>query len=73
MPDIGLPEILIILFVVLLLFGPGRLANVGRELGRGIHEFRDALQGRDNPPAKPDKPVAAESAGQDQPPKDSFV
>lgn len=65
MPDIGLPEILIILFVVLLLFGPGRLANVGRDLGRGIREFRDALQGKDSGPTKPDETSAAESSRQE--------
>ncbi|MER3459151.1 MAG: twin-arginine translocase TatA/TatE family subunit [Chloroflexota bacterium] len=62
MPDIGLPEILIILFVVLLLFGPGRLANVGRDLGRGIREFRDALQGKDSGPTKTDEASAAEGS-----------
>ncbi len=65
MPDIGLPEILIILLVVLLLFGPGRLANVGRDLGRGIREFRDALQGKDSGPAKTDEASATESSRQD--------
>lgn len=65
MPDIGLPEILIILFVVLLLFGPGRLANVGRDLGRGIREFRDALQGKDSGPTKTDEASATESSRQD--------
>lgn len=41
--DIGVPELLIVLFIVVLLFGPGRLVNIGRELGNGIREFRDGL------------------------------
>ena len=40
MPDIGLPELLIILVVVLVLFGPGRLAGIGGALGQAIREFR---------------------------------
>ena len=41
--DIGVPELLIVLFIVVLLFGPGRLVNIGRELGTGIREFREGL------------------------------
>lgn len=40
--DIGLPELIIILVVALLVFGPGKLAEIGRELGRGVREFRKA-------------------------------
>jgi sec-independent protein translocase protein TatA len=43
--DIGPTELLIILFVVILIFGPGRLIKLGSELGRGIREFRQGLQG----------------------------
>lgn len=43
--DIGAPELLIILMIVLLLFGVGRLAKVGSELGQGIRAFRKGLQG----------------------------
>lgn len=37
----GLPELLIILVVVLLLFGPGRIAKIAGELGKGIRSFRE--------------------------------
>ena len=40
MPDIGVPELLIVAFVVLLLFGPGKAADLGSTLGKGIREFR---------------------------------
>jgi sec-independent protein translocase protein TatA len=43
--DIGPVELLIILFVIILIFGPGRLINLGSELGRGIRDFRQGLQG----------------------------
>ena len=45
--DIGAPELLIILFVVLLIFGPGRIAKVANELGASIRQFRKGL---DTPP-----------------------
>ena len=50
--DFGLPEILIILVIVLLLFGPGRIGKVAGELGKGIRSFKDGLQGekKDEPP-----------------------
>jgi sec-independent protein translocase protein TatA len=39
----GLPELLIILVVVLLLFGPGRIAKIAGELGKGIRSFREGM------------------------------
>jgi sec-independent protein translocase protein TatA len=43
MPHLGGPELLIILLIVILLFGIGRISKVGRELGSGIREFRKGL------------------------------
>jgi sec-independent protein translocase protein TatA len=43
---IGLPEILILLLVALLIFGPKRLPEMGRSLGRGMREFKDSVSGR---------------------------
>ena len=48
MGSIGLPELLILLIVVLLLFGAKRLPEIGRALGQTIHEFRKALKGGDD-------------------------
>ena len=45
------PEVLIILAVVLLLFGVGRISRVGGELGSAIREFRKGLAGDDEPNA----------------------
>ena len=39
----GVPELLIILVIVLLLFGPGRLGKIAGELGTGIRSFREGL------------------------------
>jgi sec-independent protein translocase protein TatA len=44
---IGLTEILIVLVVALLVFGPKRLPEMGRSLGRGMREFKDSLTGKD--------------------------
>ena len=45
MPRIGGWEWVIVLVIVLLIFGVGRLSKVGRELGEGIREFREGLTG----------------------------
>ncbi|MFU8826352.1 MAG: twin-arginine translocase TatA/TatE family subunit [Brevefilum sp.] len=42
---IGLPEILIVLVIVLLVFGVGRIAQLGGELGKGIRAFKEGLSG----------------------------
>jgi sec-independent protein translocase protein TatA len=54
--DIGVPELLIILVVVLLLFGPGRIAKTAGELGKGIRSFRDGLSGKDEAKDEPSNP-----------------
>lgn len=46
---IGIWEILILLLVVLLVFGPKRLPEMGRSLGRGMREFKDSISGKDEP------------------------
>ena len=42
MGPIGWPELVLILVVVLVIFGPGKLPDVGNAIGRGIREFRKA-------------------------------
>jgi sec-independent protein translocase protein TatA len=49
---LGGPELLIVLVIVILIFGVGRIANIGGELGKGIKEFRKGLKPDDE--KKPD-------------------
>ncbi len=44
MPNLGAPELIIILVVALLLFGGSRLAGIGKGTGRAIREFREETQ-----------------------------
>ena len=46
MPSLGAPELILILVIVLIVFGAGRLPQIGSSLGRGIREFRDATEGK---------------------------
>ncbi|HYT50962.1 MAG TPA: twin-arginine translocase TatA/TatE family subunit [Gaiellaceae bacterium] len=41
-------ELLILLLVILLVFGPKRLPEMGRQLGKGMREFKDSVTGKDD-------------------------
>jgi sec-independent protein translocase protein TatA len=47
---IGFPEIILLLLVLLLIFGPKRLPEMGRSLGKGMREFKDSITGKDDEP-----------------------
>jgi TatA/E family protein of Tat protein translocase len=40
-------EIIVVLIIVLIIFGPKRLPDLGRSLGRGMREFKDSVTGKD--------------------------
>ena len=44
--SIGPPELLIVLVIVLVIFGPKRLPGLGRSLGSGMREFKDSITGK---------------------------
>jgi sec-independent protein translocase protein TatA len=45
--NIGFPELLVVLVLALIFFGPGRLPEVGKAIGKGIRQFKDAMSGGD--------------------------
>lgn len=62
MPSLGAPEIIVILLIALVVFGPRKLPELGKSLGSGIREFRRSTQGlkeelegslREPPPSAP--------------------
>jgi sec-independent protein translocase protein TatA len=59
---IGLPGLLLIGLVAFLVFGPKRLPEMGRSMGRGMREFKDSITGKD------DKPELPSSADDTRPP-----
>ena len=65
MPNIGIPELIIVLVILLVIFGPKRLPGLGRSLGSGMREFKDSIARRHDagsadaepvPPARPELP-----------------
>ena len=60
-PEIGIPGLILILVVALIVFGPKRLPEMGRSLGKGMREFKDSISGKDEqnelpPPSADDAP-----------------
>jgi sec-independent protein translocase protein TatA len=46
-PNIGPTELIIVLVIVLVIFGPKRLPGLGKQLGTGMREFKDSITGKD--------------------------
>jgi sec-independent protein translocase protein TatA len=55
--EIGTPELLIILVIIVMLFGVGRITKIGSELGEGLREFRRGLQGDEEQTELQQQPV----------------
>ena len=61
-------ELLILLAFVLLLFGPKRLPEMGRSLGKGMREFKDSISGKDDETVEPaELPPPAATPVEDEP------
>ena len=45
---IGVPELVVILVIALVIFGPGKLPEIGSALGKGIRDFKKAFEGGDD-------------------------
>jgi sec-independent protein translocase protein TatA len=55
---LGLPELLVILFIVVIIFGASKLPQLGRGMGEGIANFRDGLSKKDDKPSLEEKKQA---------------
>jgi sec-independent protein translocase protein TatA len=64
---IGIPELLILFVVLLLIFGPKRIPEMGRSLGRGIHEFKDSITGQLELEPPREEPTATQTARTTEP------
>jgi sec-independent protein translocase protein TatA len=67
MPNVGPLELAIVLIIALVVFGPKRLPELGRSLGRGIREFRGSVSGENHEPEQteaiePPKPPVGKGA-----------
>lgn len=63
MPNIGPLELIIVLVIVLLIFGPKRLPGLGRSLGTGMKEFKDSVTGKDKDEERTKLEVEARADG----------
>lgn len=57
--QIGPLEVIVLLIIVLIIFGPKRLPEMGKSLGRGIREFKSSLTKDESSPAEPSSEPAA--------------
>ena len=69
---IGVTEMIILLVVLLVFFGPKRLPEMGRSLGKGMREFKDSISGKDDeqPPRLPQAPEDEEHLAEPAPPRE---
>jgi sec-independent protein translocase protein TatA len=49
MPNVGPLELVVILIIALIVLGPKKLPEVGRSVGKGLREFKEALSGDEDP------------------------
>ena len=50
--SLGLPELLVILLIVLIVFGASKLPQLGKGIGEGLRNFKESVKGEPNPPEK---------------------
>jgi sec-independent protein translocase protein TatA len=73
MPNVGPLELAIVLIIALVIFGPKRLPELGRSMGRGIREFRSSISGKVGDEESPAQPAQIEGAEETGEPVESEV
>jgi sec-independent protein translocase protein TatA len=68
--NIGWQGLVIILVVLLVIFGPKRLPEMGRSLGRGMREFKDSITGKDDDEPREIPPAAQDETVPGTPPRE---
>lgn len=63
MPTLGAPELILILVIVLVIFGAGKLPQIGGALGKSIREFRNASETKDETPTADTVPSEQKKSG----------
>jgi sec-independent protein translocase protein TatA len=63
MPTLGAPELILILVIVLVVFGAGKLPQIGSALGRSIREFRSASEDKEETPRTDTTPSEQKKSG----------
>jgi sec-independent protein translocase protein TatA len=58
MGDIGIPELLILLAIAIVVFGPARIGGIGKSLGEAIRGFRQAVRDQDRRASEVEEPAA---------------
>lgn len=53
---LGVPELVVILVIVLVIFGPKKLPEIGKAVGQGIRELKKATDTKEEPPTTEQKP-----------------
>jgi len=81
MPNVGAPELIVILVIALIVLGPKKLPEVGRSVGKGMREFKESLAGNDSddeipavvPSSVPAEPTAVHEPVETVPVEDTSV
>ncbi len=66
LPNVGPLEIAVVLIIVLIIFGPKRLPELGKSMGHGIREFKNSLSGESDQDSPEEKKRALEASQQAQ-------